>query len=133
MPQAGEVRERVRGQQSEAVPREVQEDQAGQAAPAHGGGEVRQGGAVVERAAEVELQEGTARDAEGLRVDQGQRVAAEVQGAQTGHGGEGVGAQLCDPGRERSSLRYCVGTFWCFKCTISLDFEANSYAHFKCI
>lgn len=84
------------GQESELVPRKVQAEEPSQATPAQGRGQVRQGGGVVQRAAEVEILEGTGRNAKSFWVDECEPVPAEVEEVQVEEGREAVGVQCCN-------------------------------------
>lgn len=83
-------------QESELVPREVQTEETSEATPAQGRGQVRQGGGVVERAAEVEILEGTGRNAKSFWVDERELVPAEVKEVQAEEGREAAGVQRCN-------------------------------------
>lgn len=90
------MREHAWGQESEPVPRKVQAEETSEATPAQGRGEVRQGGGVVQRAAEVEIPEGTGGNAKSLWVNECELVPAEVKEAQAEEGREAAGIQRCD-------------------------------------
>lgn len=84
------------GQERELVPRKVQAEETSETTPAQGRGEVGQGGGVVQRAAEVEILEGTGRNAQSFWVDQCEPVPTEVKEVQVEEGREAVGIQRCN-------------------------------------
>lgn len=130
------------GQKSELVPRKVQAEETSEATPAQGRGEVRQGGGVVQRAAEVELLEGTGRNAESFWVDECEPVPAEVKEVQVEEGREAVGIQHCDPVEitvavtsvyitfmQEYSSRYCKQATKCIYYTYNVPLWLSKHAY----
>lgn len=94
---------------------QVQPPQVPQGAPAERRGQVHHHRVVVEGSAQVELPQGLVLDSEGLRVDDGQLVVAQIQGAEAAEPGKGLGFDLGNSRVEdtKKNQREFKNIYWC--------------------
>lgn len=94
------------------IPREVKAEEPLETTPAQCRGEICQGSEVVQRAAQVELLQGTTRYAESRWMNECQLVVTEIQEVQVDEGREAMGRHLCNPVKMTTIVIYTLTRYY---------------------